>query len=664
MAFVFRAEKKPDSYFQEHHKINVLNNYKNKITKEIEDSDSKIIKANNIANQSSIPFLSSTHKLIKKIEDTPGPGQYNINKDRESLAHRQYLKNNLEKYKSSLNNHYSYFTFNDLKNDKKLLPGPGQYNPGENELFGAKIKNILKRNNSFSSLIDRFPKIIINVNKINETKKENFDLSIKYLKNNRSNINNQNKNSSFSDDANSNISLTSKSQHFTKKDLFKNLLNNHKLRRRGNQKSTQNLNETSFIYQVSNDMNKDSNRSNLTSKDLNFNSSRRLMPIKTYQNLYKNLNPSKNKSEINTEIRETIYYLNEFINSKYFSQNPGPGYYFSKNVENCSKSSKSNCSTKVKTLKNNNSSYTNILYNTNNSKIILKNQNLNNSKNCDLSITNNLFGESSNKKNKSNQTFKKTKTVYELQSDFRKKIFEKEKQIYLKNKQSNFINSLILEDVMKEKDKNDELNILKKNNSERCINLNTKEARFKGPSGYQNEVYKNDNPGPGEYDVFDNNCIAKKNANIVYNQFKKLIIFPDEKKDRKLFLDDIKNTNPPVGYYQSQIHGTIDYSNKVKNMKWVDKTLKNGIFEKIKNITENRVKNMKIKEEKTKSLLGPFTYFKNIEKTKSTNATNVGFGKFLEKTNPVKKGSRIGPGDYNIDLNTKWVKKTYNVLFV
>jgi hypothetical protein len=93
------------------------------------------------ANKSSlVPFLSNTEKLFEKIEETPGPGQYNIQNVQDDYEHKKYLKKNIENYKDSLHDFYHLVNNFSIKANNFRTPGPGEYNPGENKNFGAKIK--------------------------------------------------------------------------------------------------------------------------------------------------------------------------------------------------------------------------------------------------------------------------------------------------------------------------------------------------------------------------------------------------------------------------------------------------------------------------------------------------------------------------------------------
>ena len=652
MAFVYRSPKNLEVLPDKNDNMN----YNIAMFKYINDN-SQILKTNSF-NYRSIPFLSNTDKLINKVEETPGPGHYNIDNNPENFIHKQYIKNNKIKYKDSLYDFYSLVNCLDIKKDKKSNPEPGEYNPGMHELYGANIKNknYQKNYKSISLYSDRFPKINLNTKRYNNKyNKINNNISDNCIK-----INPKYKSTLsiiYKDKLNShndNLNLTKRVQNYTLKELFKNVLLNHKLRNQKSEKNNSSILKDSLYVNETNNISLDKSNNNLNNTVNNYtnkNSSKKVTKPKNYKLLLINnriKENKKNKTKINTELQENIYYLNEFINSKYFSQVPGPGYYFSKPLDNTKIHKNSfNYSTKSQSKSQIMNNANKTIINKLNDNIVLLKENINKN-------------EGNN-----NHNFKKSKSINELKSDFIRKISEKEKQVYLKKKQSSLLNKLILLEKLKEKERKN-ANIKKKNSKKEIQNysFNSNELRFKGPFGYQNELYKNNNPGPGEYDVFGNNCISKKNANIMLNELKKKLLYKDEFKDRKLFIDEIKDENPPVGSYQSHFLNTIEFNNKMKNIKWLDKSIKNGCIDKIQYITERRVKNMKLEDRKSKSMLGPFSYFKNIERKIPNYNENISFGTSIEKNkkNSIKKS--VGPGDYNIDLNKKWVKKTYNALFV
>ena len=140
MAFVFKSPKNLELISEQKRKIKLSFPKENEKEKEKEEINQR-------KNKSGfVPFLSSAEKLFEKIKQTPGPGQYNLQNEKNNYIHRQYVKNNVVNYKESLNEVFNFMNnFYQKKEDNKRTPGPGDYNPGENTNFGAKVK----KQNSF-----------------------------------------------------------------------------------------------------------------------------------------------------------------------------------------------------------------------------------------------------------------------------------------------------------------------------------------------------------------------------------------------------------------------------------------------------------------------------------------------------------------------------------
>ena len=74
---------------------------------------------------------------------------------------------------------------------------------------------------------------------------------------------------------------------------------------------------------------------------------------------------------------------------------------------------------------------------------------------------------------------------------------------------------------------------------------------------------------------------------------------------------------------------------------------------------------MKIKEKQSNSVLGPCSYFKNSDRNEHIiYGQNSSFGSNSEKNIVIKNDIDIGPGNYNLDLNNNWIKKSFNALFI
>ena len=394
MAFVFRADKADKA-------DNNLDIFPFKIDDELKPKiklkdNSKLFNENPI-NKSFVPFLSTSEKLIHKTEETPGPGEYNIDNNSENFIHKIYIKDAINNYKDSLYDLYSLINAYNNKKDEKPTPGPGEYNPSTQELFGGKIKKkkgIIK--DASSSLYNKEFSKIEKMNELNNKKLEGNYIT-------QYNINNINK------VPNIDFNLTKRVQSYTMRELFQNLLKNNKKRNKNYE------NNISLMKSSNNKSEINLQRSILKKEIIQINNMKLFDKSKIFKNnpiseKIKEMN-AKNKFKINSKTQENNFYLNEFINSKYFKQNPGPGYY------------------NLAPIKKNNKNINNTNRLNNNTNKLLKNKNNLSHKNLPL--------EKYILKNKiKNKKIKRTKTVYQLQSDIIKYQNKKGKEINSKNKRS------------------------------------------------------------------------------------------------------------------------------------------------------------------------------------------------------------------------------------
>ena len=177
------------------------------------------------------------------------------------------------------------------------------------------------------------------------------------------------------------------------------------------------------------------------------------------------------------------------------------------------------------------------------------------------------------------------------------------------------------------------------------------------------------NPGPGEYDQ-DNKSISKQNKNIISLNLVKNLIIPE---NRKLFTDEIKDTNPPVGSYQSQVFNSIEFNNLMKSPKNLENPLKNGFFDMIKIKTKKNVDNIKLNQEIIHSMLSPCSYFQNLHKKKKNNNNKKYKSFILEKKRGIVKNSNKDKENKEIirkDMERyakaeyqRWIKKSFNASF-
>ncbi len=278
-----------------------------------------------------------------------------------------------------------------------------------------------------------------------------------------------------------------------------------------------------------------------------------------------------------------------------------------------------------------------------------------------------------------------SKTMYQLKNEIIKKDIENVKDVYIRNKYNNIIDKLIktkqLEEKEKEKsDKNNNKeiqeegypikyikNILSNKKYNNSINFNSKEKRFIGHTGWRNEIMKNVNPGPGEYEP-DTQSISKKNKNLISSNLLKGNQIP---KDRKLFTDEIKDTIPPVGTYQPQAFDSIEFKNQSKNLKITEIPIKDGFQKIFKAKTKKRIEEKKLYEKIANSMLSPCSYF-NYYNSIDQNLENKNYNSNKRNKNKIynnnKEVKQINEGDYRNYINSyepnMWIKKTFNASFV
>ena len=668
MAFVFKSPKCLEPISK-----SIKNNIQNE-NEELEKEKEQIFKKKN--KSGFVPFLSSSEKLYEKIQQTPGPGQYNIQKEKNNFVHKQYLKNNLENYKESLNDVISFMSNYYQKNeDNKSTPGPGYYNPGENNNFGAKAKkqNIFRNN----FLLHHNENIIRNM------------IFIKNLEN----------------DKNISVQNSKNATNYGSKKIFNkfNYFNLKRIKKFGssNNKLFKKLLFTYSQFQddqnISNKTEQDSNYSKegelnsfILTKNFNSTCSQLNLQVLKKNNSTSNVFTKSKKAKIYRSIHDRLRikqiseqkkldiksysaknndFLEKYLGSKMFYQPPGPGYYFSKPSPNHHIVNSTKNDIRSKSLV----------------KKILSNE-LNEKKIIDDKME--IVPE--NQKKKKTQL---SKTMYELKNDLIKQDFKKVKEAYIRNKYFIIMDKLIkmqeLEEkkditqnkIIKETNNNKEIQetgypikyskYMPKSNKNKLANFNSKEPRFIGPSGSHNEIVKNLNPGPGQYDT-DYSSISKKNKDIESLNLFKAHQAP---KERKLFTDEIKETSPPVGSYQSQILNSIEYNNNLnKSLKFTENPIKDGFQELIKKRTQKRIEEIKLNEKNRSNMLGPCSYFYNNNKNSfyNKNSNTASFSLRKNKENKVIKNIKIKKenenqwklSDNNDIKYNQWIKKTYNMSFV
>ena len=157
----------------------------------------------------------------------------------------------------------------------------------------------------------------------------------------------------------------------------------------------------------------------------------------------------------------------------------------------------------------------------------------------------------------------------------------------------------------------------------------------------------NDNPGPGTYTYINNSL---KNIR-KYKKYQKLInkSFEEEEKKRSEKIESIKKEKiegvPGVGTYDIEKIDSI--SNKIRTK----------LNPKLSYYSPFLISSGRFKFQ-FKKLDLPIYDIQNIR----DNIKYMAFSK-AERFNDINKKITIGPGSYNINKNEQWLKKTFNKLF-
>ena len=695
MAFVFRSERKILNFLNSPNENNMENenNINSNILFQVKSQenilkDSNLFnnRYNNLINSPSPPFLTGVERnKYNKNEDFPGPGKYNISKGYYN-KHRQFSS----RQENSKPEEYELFDLpllrmKEVVNDN---PGPGQYNPNEKELFGGKFrkrkKEILIRNNSLLNNISQSSikretqenknlEIGKNINNLiciysskrrktdkedNLEKKSNYgelsenysmkniksSLSIsseteKKLKNNLK-INNNNNNSKISgitldtERTSKNISRLSLSQIRNKSSkLFQNLKN---------QLKSNNQDKCLYNYIVT---------------DVGINNN--ILPLKNDKSrIYRNEQNHDRLlflKESNPNYNKNITDFEKYLNSEYFFQNPGPGYYdpIDLKFQNYYKPKKN-----INTFKKSNGQNVTSLFN-----------------------------------------IKKGKASSFMPDEF--KLFNNITENDIKNKQNKKIRDILFDvkkisklRIIREKEalkRNENNKLLKENNYyDPIYGNNSKEIYEENPIEYRkihepnnllfnfgsNEkrflnLKKNFNLGPGEYDVNLYKSIEQKNSNLSQNpNYQELFNRAENKNnllERASLNKDLIN-NPAVGQYNPDIISSIEYNSEYK-YKYRPPIIHKSYFNpQVEEETILKAKEIKEKEKKLISFLGPGKYLNMINENfinlnKNKDKGRPPFGSSQSKSEIKKKELYPGPGQYDINSYYNWITRTFNNLF-
>ena len=710
MAFVFRSERNFDKY------LNIQNNYS---VKQNTQNSKSPIKANeniinnannsynNILSSQNPPFLSSSkrNKSIK-IEQSPGPGSYNISNEYYN-KHKQFSsrqENSIPKDNKFFN--LPILRIKEFKNDN---PGPGYYNPSEKDLFGGKYKNNNKflinlmngnNNNFFNNISKSVSNIFIKKNNDKENsidinnnlnKLMNISSAKKRIIENENNINKENSNNNSKSRINSGVIFENASLRNIRSPISKHSYESD------NNKKKNKIGYYSNISKISGltlDTERTSiNTSKLSNSQIRNKSSKILQKLNnqftkkkdklynqvaclTEQNISinNNLSPIRHKpdkshifrngeihvKQPNNEQDSHNFYQNikefdKIINTEYYSQNPGPGYYDPINISN-----------QRYYIPKNRINFSNNFKHKNMFSLIKENKMKTLSPDPgEYKLENNMIDN----KLKTSVDNKMKSILFDIKKLTKLKIL-REKETLERNKEMKLTKEEIIEPKYEnnlqeiyETDPVDYRKINAKNNL--LFNFGSNDKRFRALTK------PNDYPGPGEYKTNLYKNIEEKNDNIIEGpSFKELFDKLENKTNlfERLSFDKRLLNNPPVGKYNPDIISSIKYNSEYKNKIKSPKIHKNNINSKIEKLTLKKAEEIKEKEKKIISLLGPGKYYTMLYRTfndinKPENNIRAPFGSNVPRKDLQKQESFPGPGHYDINFYYNWINKTYNILF-
>ena len=720
MAFVFRSERNMmksllpqsdnncdnDNYYKYSNISSPIKTNENLLKDKSKQSSKKY----SPLESPSPPFLSNTERnKQKKIEDSPGPGTYNISKGYYD-KHRQFSS----RQENSIPEEYDYYNLPLLRMKEVINenPGPGQYNPSEKDLFGGKFGNknkifpIFRNNNvsengsqSVSNIFKRrkssekensydidknmdkliyiySPQKKVNneekrINKVNNMSKKKLDdygevegnISMKNIRGPLSSLSNESDNNNIilNNMGLSNNNNNSKISGITP-DTERTSINTSKLSHsQVRNKSSKLLQKLS--YQLKNNQNNLYNNI-ISSTEQNINKSKTLLPVSLKYDksrIYKNDHSIrrllyKDENELNN-FNDNVNEFDKLLNSEYFSQNPGPGYY---------------------------------------DPIYLPDQKYYKPKK-NINYFNNFKGENISSLMKTNKMATTTispgpgeyrTTHNNIQSKIRNSMDKKMKDILYDVKKLSKLRIIREKEVL---ERNKDIQLLKeKNVTQPKYDNNSKEVFEKENLGYRNfhtpknllfnfgsndkrfkELIKPNYPGPGKYETNLYKSIEGKNENIskslnfqeLYNRLENKNIFSERFPLNKESLN-----NPPVGTYNPDIVSSIKYNYEYKNLIKPPIIHRSSFNPNLEKKTLKNVQEIKEKEKKIISLLGPGKYynmlnneFEDLNKNEENNKPP--FGSSEKKLGTKKMDQFPGPGQYEVNSYYNWITRTYNILF-
>ena len=694
MAFVFRAERNRINSLNSQNESNIYNynkeeEFNSNILSQIKSQEnifkySNLInnRYNNILDSPSPPFLTSAERNIsKKEENSPGPGTYNISAGYYN-KHRQFSS----RQENSKPEEYELFDLPLLRMKEVINdnPGPGQYNPNEKDLFGGKYKN---KNNYFSAnnIFQKKNKIIIQDKKNKNDNSYEVENNIKKLiciysskkrkedeqkENNKKKINDcgelventsmknircpstvkKSENNSGKNNNNSKISGITLDTERTSINTSK--LSYSQIRKKSskifrNLKNQLNNGQENNLY------------TNHMTTEQTIKRNNTLFPVLLKYDksrIYKN-EQNHNRIQLlqdrnSNNLMNNMTNFDKLLNSEYFYQNPGPGYYDPIDSNN----------QKYLKPKNNFNSFNKFRENKVTSLI---------KKTKKTSIGPGYY--------KTDNDMINNKIIHNMNKKMRDILFDVKKIAKLR--------------IIREKEtkmRNDNIKLLKENYSFKpnCEN-NSKEIfeeenlaykKIHSPNEFLFNFGSNDkrfhdikksSPGPGDYDVNLYKSIEEKNSNIIQAPSYQELYDKVENKNiliERTSLNKDAINNPGVGEYNPDIITSIQYNSEYKNKMRPPFIHKSTLNPELEKKTLLKVKEIKEKEKKLISYLGPGRYLNMLNKTfndmnKNTDKNKPAFGSSEKKLEPKKQELFPGPGQYDINSYYNWITRTYNILF-
>lgn len=669
MAMVYQSDKKTNTTTNNY--INNENYSPGPGTYNIQHSYKQTLNDNQI-NNNHAPFGFSEKASLKKIETTPGPGEYFENNENHLLNSyfiRKFNKNEVKSLENKEKNMplYKYIQLNSSLNNKFLSKVNKKGFSYQEERFKSPIKNKYKlnfENEMNNNQVNKSFDILV----FNEGRKNNEKTSFKtkkmspiqskqiieLLKNDNlnNNISIPYRDNCFGFEVSANgkiVSCTDPLQYRKYKgnsydsvgpgqyNIDSNWINEEKAKAKGKEKKSK-LNKTKQSKEMKYFQNKSNenisssciNINNTTISQTAINSNRKKQMTSENKGNNKNSNQKMKIIKTINAYRQEIFGnisqsqgLYKTLNKKNFDDTPGPGYYFDQK----------NFGFKMKSTKEEFQSF-------GSSSLRFKgrlDENSNIGPGC-------YFNEEKDFEiNKNNEYIKKYKNYHKNYSNSIDKA-----------------SSSIIQSIIKEKNSINNpgpgaysinREILKESNPNKKGIFGSSEKRF---------IEKEPNDLPIAYNDNSKNEWIKFNNENKDNRSIKPITSLNQLEQKKEISNKIINENkedvPSVGTYNPDKIFSIDYK--------ISKQTRQSSFSSLS----------KRFNEQKQSDIGPGYYYRNMSMSKEILSQNQKNAPFLSnqkrineegsKEKGIVKESNVGPGYYNLNSYFDWNKKSYNVQFI